>query len=224
MVMNENLVLWGVGTSRTIRAHWALHELDLPYESRPILPRSGETKTPQYTALNARQKIPLLEDGDFRIGESAAIVAYLSQTYSTPGHVLIPEQKSLQAKWLEWCFFVVAELDSTSLYVMRRHGTNNGLAHIYGEAPDVVSQAAEYFRNQLRHVDVALADGRTYLMGDQFTTADIILTTCLTWAIDYGVGICDSAQPYLARTKARPAYQRAELANTPNVAVSPKPC
>jgi glutathione S-transferase len=217
MVMNEKLILWGVGTSRTIRAHWALHELDLPYESRPILPRSGETKTPEYTALNARQKIPLLEDGDFRIGESAAIVAYLSQNYSTPDHVLIPEQKSLQAKWLEWCFFVVAELDSTSLYVMRRHGTNNGLAHIYGEAPAVVSQAAEYFRHQLRHVDVALADGRTYLMGDQFTTADIILTTCLTWAIDYGVGICDSALPYLDRIKARPAYQRASAANMPKV-------
>ena len=207
--MSDQLVLWGVGTSRTIRAHWALHELDLPYESRPILPRSGETKTPEYTALNARQKIPLLEDGDFRIGESAAIVAYLSQNYSTPDHVLIPEQKAQQAKWLEWCFFVVAELDSTSLYVMRRHGTINGLAHIYGEAPAVVSQAAEYFRNQLRHVDVALADGRTYLMGDQFTTADIILTTCLTWAIDYGVGICDSARPYLERTQARPASTNA---------------
>jgi glutathione S-transferase len=216
--MNQKLVLWGVGTSRTIRAHWALHELQLPYESRPILPRSGETKTPEYTALNARQKIPLLEDGDFRIGESAAIVAYLSQNYSTPGHVLIPEQKSLQAKWLEWCFFVVAELDSTSLYVMRRHGSNNGLAHIYGEAPAVVSQAANYFRHQLRHVEVALADGRTFLMGDQFTTADIILTTCLTWAIDYGVGICENALPYLERTKARPAYHRALVANTPKVA------
>ena len=176
--------------------------------------------SPEYTALNARQKIPLLVDGDFRIGESAAIVAYLSQTYSTPDHVLIPQEKSLQAKWLEWCFFVVAELDSTSLYVMRRHGTNNGLAHIYGEAPAVVSKAAEYFREQLQYVDVALADGRTYLMGDQFTTADIILTTCLTWAIDYGVGICDSALPYLERTRARPAYQRASAANAPKVAVT----
>jgi glutathione S-transferase len=215
MVMDRKLVLWGVGTSRTIRAHWALHELDLPYESRPILPRSGETKTPEYTALNPRQKVPLLVDGDFCIGESAAIVAYLAETYSTPDHVLIPQEKSLQAKWLEWCFFVVAELDSTSLYVMRRHGTNNGLAHIYGEAPAVVSKAAEYFREQLRYVDVALADGRTFLMGDQFTTADIILTTCLSWAIDYGVGICDSALPYLERTKARPAYQRAAAANVP---------
>jgi glutathione S-transferase len=213
MVMGRNLILWGAGTSRTMRAHWALHELDLPYESRPIHPRSGETKTREYTALNARQKVPLLVDDDFLIGESAAILAYLSQNYSTPGHVLIPKKKALQAKWLEWCFFVIAELDSTSLYVMRRHGTNNGLAHIYGEAPLVVSKAAEYFRDQLRHVDVALSDGRTFLMGDQFTTADIILTTCLTWAIDYGVGICDSALPYLGRTRARPAYQRASIVN-----------
>ncbi len=56
---------------------------------------------------------------------------------------------------------------------MRRHGTNQGLAHIYGNAPEVVAKAAEYFREQLRHVDVALSDGRDYLMGDRFTTADI---------------------------------------------------
>src|SRR5215469_18883206 len=37
----RRLVLWGVGTSRTLRAHWALHELGLDYECRPILPRTG---------------------------------------------------------------------------------------------------------------------------------------------------------------------------------------
>ena len=63
--MGNKLILWGVGTKRTIRAHWALHELDLPYECRPIMSRSGETKSTEFTALNVRQKIPLLEDGDF---------------------------------------------------------------------------------------------------------------------------------------------------------------
>ena len=127
----------------------------------------------------------------------------------------MPQDPMGYAKWLEWCFFIVTELDSTSLYVMRRHGTVKGLAHIYGHAPEVVQQAGEYFRGQLRNVDVALRDGRTYLMGDQFTTADILLTTCLTWAIDYGVGICDSAVPYLERTTARRAYLAAEKTNTP---------
>ena len=85
------LTLWGVGTSRTIRAHWAMAELGLDYETRAIGARTGETQTAEYTRLNPRQKIPLLQDDDFCIGESAAIVAYLSRTYSQGRISLIPE-------------------------------------------------------------------------------------------------------------------------------------
>lgn len=111
------LTLWGVGTSRTVRPHWALHELGLKYDTQAIGPRTGETKTNDYTKLNPRQKVPLLQDGDFCIGESAAIVAYLSRTYSTPDNSLIPETQRDYASWLEWSFFIVTELDSTSLHV-----------------------------------------------------------------------------------------------------------
>jgi glutathione S-transferase len=215
MVMNPELVLWGVGTSRTIRPHWALHELKLPYTRKPILPRTGETETPEYTALNPRQKVPLLQDHTLVIGESAAIIAYLAKTYPDQAASLIPKDSETYAKWLEWCFFIVTELDSTSLYVMRRHGQIKGLSHIYGDAPGVVAQAAEYFRKQLKHVDAALSDGREYLLGEQFTTADILLTTCLTWAIDYQVAICDSATPYLDRVLNRSAYRDASAANKP---------
>jgi glutathione S-transferase len=218
----SQLTLWGVGTSRTVRAHWAMHELGLAYETRPIGARTGETLTAEYTALNPRQKIPLLQDGDFCIGESAAIVAYLSRTYSEAGRSLIPEPQRDYAAWLEWSFFIVAELDSTSLYVMRRHRAD-ALGHIYGVAPEVVAKAGEYFRRQLRHVETALADGRTYLMGDRFTSADILLTTCLEWAIAYDVGICDNAHPYLERIKQRPAYQRGKAANVSNSAAVQRP-
>jgi glutathione S-transferase len=210
MATAPNLTLWGVGTSRTVRPHWALAELGLKYETYAIGPRTGETKTAEYTKLNPRQKVPLLQDGDFSIGESAAIVAYLSRTYGSPGKVLIPDDKQAYAKWLEWCFFIVTELDSTSLYVMRRHSAD-ALGPIYG----VVAKAGEYFREQLRHVEVALSDGRTFLMGEQFTSADILLTTCLEWAIAYGVGICDNAHPYLERIQKRPGYQRGNAANVP---------
>ena len=64
----------GATTSRTIRAHWALRELGLPYRCEPILPRTGETKTERFTAIAPRQKIPALVDGDFVVAESAAIV------------------------------------------------------------------------------------------------------------------------------------------------------
>jgi glutathione S-transferase len=214
MAMAPQLTLWGVGTSRTVRPHWAMQELGLTYTTRPIGPRTGETKTAEYTALNPRQKIPLLQDNDFCIGESAAIVAYLSHTYSTAEKVLIPQTQRDYAAWLEWCFFIVTELDSTSLYVMRRHRAD-ALGHIYGVAPDVVAQAGQYFRQQLRHVEAALSDNRSYLMGDTFTSADILLTTCLDWAIAYDVGICDNAYPYLERIRARPGYQRGAAANVP---------
>jgi len=59
----------------------------------------------------------------------------------------------------------------------------DALGHIYGVAPEVVANAEEYFRGQLRHLDVALSDGRRFLMGDKFTSADILLATCLDWAI-----------------------------------------
>jgi glutathione S-transferase len=217
-----DLTLWGVGTSRTVRAHWAMHELALPYKIKPIGPRTGETKTAEYTQLNPRQKVPLLQDGDFRIGESAAIVAYLSRSYSTSERSLIPETPREHASWLEWCFFVVAELDSTSLYVMRRHRAD-ALGPIYGVAPDVVAKAGEYFREQLHHVEVALSDGRQFLMGDRFTSADILLTTCLDWAIAYDVGICDNAHPYLERIQTRQAYQLAKAANVPLAPIVPAP-
>ena len=50
-------------------------------------------------------------------------------------------------------------------------------------------------------------------MGERFTSADILLTTCLEWATAYGVGICDNAQPYLARIRERPGYQQGQAAN-----------
>jgi glutathione S-transferase len=67
------------------------------------------------------------------------------------------------------------------------------------------------------HVEAALADGRRYLLGDQFTTADILLTTCLTWAIDYGVGICSNAVPHLDRVMSRDGYIRSLEANAAKV-------
>ncbi len=103
---------------------------------------------------------------------------------------------------------------------MRRHSAD-ALGHIYGVAPDVVAQAGAYFRQQLRHVEVALSDGRAFLMGEQFTSADILLTTCLEWAIAYGVGICDNAFPYLERIRRRPAYRSGKQANAAPAPVTP---
>jgi glutathione S-transferase len=212
MGAGQRLVLWGVGTSRTLRAHWALHELGLDYQCRPILPRTGETQTAEYTALNPRQKIPLLQDGDFKIGESAAIAAYLSDTYGTRENALIPTELGERASWLEWCFYAATELDATSLYVMRRHGD---LKHIYGEAPAALESAAAYFATQLRHAEQALLDGRPFLVGGRLSTADMLLATCLAWAASYRVPVTAACRDYLERITSRPAYHAALSANAP---------
>jgi glutathione S-transferase len=206
------LTLWGVSTSRTLRALWALHELSLHYTSRPIEPRTGETKTEEFTRINPRQKIPVLQDGDFTIAESPAIIAYLAETYGTDQNTLIPRDAKLRARWLEWCFHISMELDATSLYVMRRHGA---LKHIYGDAPVAVESAGKYFETQLRHVVQTLDDGRPFLIGDRFTSADMLLTTCLVWAVGYGLPVAAVCSDYIERIAARPAYQAALRANLP---------
>jgi glutathione S-transferase len=52
-------------------------------------------------------------------------------------------------------------------------------------------------------------------MGNRFTSADMLLTTCLVWAIDYKVPVPPCCHDYLAGIVARPAYQSALRANLP---------
>jgi glutathione S-transferase len=203
-------VLWGAGTSRTLRAHWALAELGLNYERRPIGARTGETKSEEFTRLTARQKIPVLQDGDLTLTESAAIITYLSDAYANDGNRLVPLETRQRAQCLEWCFFVLSELDAGSLYVLRRH---KYLAHIYGEAPVANASAVTYFGAQMRSVDRALSDGRPYLLGDRFSAADILLSSCLTWAGTYDVPVSDLASDYSNAITSRPSYAAAAEAN-----------
>lgn len=205
-----SMTVWGVGTSRTLRVHWALAELGLDYVTRPIQSRTGETLTDEYTALNPRQKIPVLQDGTLTLTESAAIVTYLAETYGNPATSLIPTDRSERARCIEWCYFALTELDATSLYVLRRH---EGLPHIYGEAPQATIAAREYFLKQMRSVNHALADGRAYIVGNAFSIADMLLSSCLGWAAALHMPLAAHVLAYHERIAARPAYKAALAAN-----------
>ncbi len=203
-------ILWGVGTPRTLRAHWALHELGLDYALRAIQSRTGETQTTQFTALNQRQKIPVLQDGELTLTESAAIVAYLSDRYGSDSNRLMPLSGTPRALCLEACFFIISELDATTLYVLRRH---EGLPQIYGEAPAANEAARTYFEKQMRTVDHLLADERPYLLGDTFSAADLLLSTCLSWAGFCRIPLSARVQAYNQFIVARPAYKAATARN-----------
>ena len=125
--------LWGVATLRTFRAHWALAELGLPYETRPVRSRSGETQTPEYLAeVNPRGKIPVLVEDGLCIAESGAILNYLADRYGSDRGFAPRPGSPERAIHDQWCFFAATELDATSLYILRRH---DDLKEIYGAAP-----------------------------------------------------------------------------------------
>jgi glutathione S-transferase len=209
-------ILWGAGSSRPLRALWMLHELELPFEHRPIRSRSGETLTREYTRLNPSQKIPTLQDGDFTMSESAAIVNYLAGTYGAAKNLAPPTAPRERARYDQWCFFVMMELDANTLYIIRRH---LDLTDVYGEAPNAIETARECYLKQAGAAAVRLADG-PYVMGERFTGADILFTSSLASALKRDLELPARLHEYLALTTARPAYKRAVIANTPKPAAA----
>ena len=210
MLRVDGPVLYGAGTARTMRAHWALHELGLDYEPRLVASRSGETETAEFGRLNPKRKIPVLADGDFTLTESAAIVTYLGETYGRDTGLVPAAGTRERARYDEACFFVMMELDAHTLYVVRRH---RDLAALYGEAPAAVTEAFRGFDRQVETVEPALADGRPHLLGDPFTGADILLGTCLQWATFYGRALGEGLPPTWAGFCVGPAHRRAAAIN-----------
>ncbi len=206
-------VLWGVGTSRTLRAHWALLYLGLDYETRPIRTRTPEMESAEYRAINPRGKVPTLQDGALTVSESTAIVTYLAERYSTAGRRLIPETPEARAEYFEWMGFIAMELDATSLYVLRRH---EGLSHIYGQSPVACTVARAYFERMIVAAALRLDDGRPYLLGEDFAGVDIVMTTCLDWAVRYELPLPDAFAVYRDRIAADPTTAAAHAANDPS--------
>ena len=202
--------LWGIGTPRTFRPHWMLAELGLEYETRDIITRTSNMEDSDFTALSKRGKIPLYEDGDLMIGESAAIVLFLAEHYRSPIQSFLPKIGTKErARHDELCFFIMTEMDAP-LYIIRRHA---GLPEIYGESIVAVDAAREYFLRSTKEIERRLSDDQSSLLGDTFTVADLLLKTCLDWAGFIHVPTPESLSAYSAAIAERPAYQVATAKN-----------
>jgi glutathione S-transferase len=210
--MSHDLTLWGAGSSRTMRAHWMLLELGLAYEFQPLLSRSEATLSDEFRQLNPRGKIPVLRDGSFVLTESAAILQYLADTFGDPAVFHLPADPAERARINEWNYFIMSELDAGSLYVIRRH---SGLKHVYGEAPAAVASAQAYFLHNLEAMVPQMDNGRSYLFGERLSVADLLLVTCLDWALSLGIFLPEICHQYRGRVVSRPAYQAARQRNFP---------
>ena len=206
--MTKKIKLWGSGTARTLRPIWIAEELGLDYDLVSFGPRTGETLTEEFTELNPKQKIPLLQHGSFFLTESLAICRYLQNTFPS-NNLYIPEKLSDIAKEDEWSSFIYGEIDETALYVMRRH---YDLKEIYGDSPVVVEACREYLLRQFKVLENHLSKNKTILNGG-FGLVDIFLITCLDWAIFYEFKLTENLSLYRESIIKREAYKRAMKIN-----------
>jgi glutathione S-transferase len=72
----------------TLKIRFALAEIGVPCEFEPVDLAKGESRTPDFKRLNPHGKVPVLQDGDFALPESDAILWYLGEKY--PDANLLP--------------------------------------------------------------------------------------------------------------------------------------
>ena len=209
MATSSTITIWGGASSRSMRAHWMAHELQLNYHAELIGSRTGETQTPEFRKLNLKEKIPVLVDGDLILTESAAIVTYLADTYGKDTGLVPPPYTVERALYNQWSSFVQMELDAHTLYVLRKH---QSLPELYGEAPNAVHAAIEGFQKQVAVAELALQH-TDFLVSGQFTGADILLVTTLKWAEAYAAPLSGRLVEYMHLHTARPAYKQAGRLN-----------
>ncbi len=92
----SGLTLFGFRYSVYVRAaRIALHERGLDYRLVEVNPFSGGARATNPHPMN---RIPVLDDGGFRLFETAAILDYLA---SFPGAAMLSEQPALSRRWQE---------------------------------------------------------------------------------------------------------------------------
>jgi glutathione S-transferase len=84
------ILYYGSGSPFAWRAQLALEHKALPYELKVLSFAAGDTKKPEFVALNPRHRVPTLVDNEFVLYESNAIVEYLDEAYPGRGAPLFP--------------------------------------------------------------------------------------------------------------------------------------
>ncbi|SMX46356.1 glutathione S-transferase family protein [Actibacterium lipolyticum] len=187
----------GTVNSRALRVLWMLEELEQPFEHVMAGPRSDDVM-----AANPSGKVPVLLDEAEAITDSAAILTYLADKHGAlsfpPGTIERARQDSLT-------HFILDEFDA-ALWTAARH---TFILPKERRVPEIKESLKWEFENSQRTLVSRMSHG-PFLMGEQMTIADIMLTHCLNWA--YVAKFPVTEQPLLDYGKSmrqRPAYKRA---------------
>ncbi|SEP86068.1 glutathione S-transferase family protein [Thalassovita taeanensis] len=198
--------LWHCADARSFRALWALEELGLEYELK-MLQFPPRVFKKDYLAENPLGTIPLLVDGDTRMTESAAIAHYLAMRHGGGKFTPAPQDATYGA-YLNWLHHGEATLTFPQTIYLRYTFLEQGERR----SPQVAEDYKKWFLARLRLLEQTLGDGRMYLLGDEFSMADISVGYAILLA--HSLHIEDELPPltvaWYARLTQRPAFVAAQ--------------
>jgi glutathione S-transferase len=161
------LKIWGRNTSANVqKAMWAVGELELAHERFDVGGAFGKNKEPAYLAMNPNGLVPTLQDGDYILWESNAIVRYLARKHGA-GTLEPKDAKAIGRanQWMDWQLSVVAPAIHAAFW---------GLIRTPEDKRDMAAIAASQSKTTevMKILDAQL--GRTaYVAGKDFSMGDI---------------------------------------------------
>ncbi|HVN85189.1 MAG TPA: glutathione S-transferase family protein [Candidatus Binatia bacterium] len=191
--------------SRSVRPRWLLEEIGAPYQLISLDHAKGEDKTPAYLKIHPHGAVPALVDGDVVLFESAAICAYLADKFPDK-HLAPPIGTPARGLYYQWMFYAMATLEPPVLQIFM----NTIMLPEAERSAAAAEQGRKAFVDVARVLSQALM-GKPYLLGEQFSAADVMIGSTLGWGQFMGLL---EGQPelsaYVQRLSARPAFQRAQ--------------
>lgn len=194
------LTIYGSANSRGIRVLWMAGELGLQYEHKDWLPRSPETRTPEFLALNANARVPVIDDDGFVLSESMAINFYLAKKHASPLYPSDPKQEALALQWSLW------ETDRLDRQIVDyvRHTSALPAAE---RKPEVAEKAWKEVVPALDVLETALGKSE-WLAGPAFSVADLNVASALYRALFMDLSKWPHVQRWMNRCWERPAAKK----------------
>ena len=195
---------WDPG-SAAMAPHAVLEEIGAAHELVLIDTEKGQQRSPEYKKLNPNARVPTLDHDGMIMFESAAICLYLCERH--PEAKLMPEAGAPnRGLFLQWLTFLTNTVQEA---LMQWHHSD------YYADDDACRHAVKAHSEKKldklwQQLDAALGRDGPYLLGDQFSVADIYLAMLSRWTRNQAKPAV--THPNVKRcvelVKARPAYQR----------------
>lgn len=167
---------WSPG-SASMAPHGVLEEAGVRYDLKLTHVDTGGHRDPAYLKLNPYGKVPtLVVDGTFVMYESAAIAMFIADRH--PAAKLAPGPDEMaRGHFYQWLTHLTNSLQPAMLrfYYPERH-----TADPRGEDA-VKDKAVEEIATLWGRIDQHLASGGPFLLGGQFSAADIFAHMLSSW-------------------------------------------